>query len=61
MMYMDSGGEETEYYADQIADALRAAGWTVGVNAGSHGGEPRYDRTVAVNDKCIRMRRQALE
>ena len=51
MIYMLTGGEETQMYAQEIADALRAAGWTVGMNAGSHEGPPRYDLTVVVNDK----------
>jgi hypothetical protein len=50
MIYMLSGGEETERYANQIADALRAAHWTVGANPGTHSGPARYGLTVAVND-----------
>jgi hypothetical protein len=51
MIYMAAGGEETQHYAEEIAEAIRGAGWTVGVNMGMHNGPPRYDLTVEVNDK----------
>jgi hypothetical protein len=51
MLVITVGGEEAQQYAEQIAKALRDAGWTVGVNAGIHQGEPRYDLTVVVNDQ----------
>src|SRR5271154_3618674 len=51
MIYMLAGGEETQHYAEQLAEALRDAGWVVGTNAGNHTGAPRYDLTVAVNDQ----------
>lgn len=51
MIYMAAGGEETQHYAEEIAAAIREAGWTVGVNMGMHSGPPRYDLTVEVNDK----------
>jgi hypothetical protein len=49
VIYMMAGGEETQHYAEEIASAIRSAGWDVGVNAGSHDGDPRYDLTVVVN------------
>jgi hypothetical protein len=51
MIYIGTGGEETRRYAEEIAEAIRAAGWTVGMNEGMHRGEARYGVTVVVNDK----------
>ena len=51
MIYIGTGGEETRHYTEEIAGALRAAGWTVGMNEGIHTGEARYGVTVVVNDK----------
>jgi hypothetical protein len=41
MVYMAAGGEETQNYAEEVAAAIREAGWTVGVNMGMHNGPPR--------------------
>jgi hypothetical protein len=51
MIYIGTGGEETRHYAEEIAQAIRAAGWTVGMNEGMDRGEARYGVTVVVNDK----------
>jgi hypothetical protein len=51
MLFIATGGEETRQFAEQIANALRGAGWTVGMNSGFHEGVPRYDLTVVVNDQ----------
>ncbi len=51
MIEMTAGGYETEHYAQEIAEAIKSAGWTVGTNAGFHEGQGRYDLTVVVNDK----------
>lgn len=51
IVYILTGGDETQQYSEQIGRALRDAGWSVALVAGTHDGPPRYDLTVAVNDK----------